>query len=169
MEIKKKAGHFKTKSLQMEFLAKCKKELEKLPYNSQELEKIKDFINKGTEDLKIRKSTADVNFTYIKQKKKDCHCNECKSYDLPPQQSTLKDPISLAKTLVEYLLQLNCVIVRNHARNFQRIKCNQLKFNLANYLIQRALDLTTAIKTYSTLKMKSFYFYRLLFHLTTLK
>ena len=50
---KEKGNHYKTRVQKLLFFQRCHEQLKLLPYNTQELEKIKEFINDHSEDLKI--------------------------------------------------------------------------------------------------------------------
>ena len=62
LKIKDKAGHFKTREKQIQFLTKCKAELETLPYNTAELQKIKTFINQQADKIKGNKIVTSSSF-----------------------------------------------------------------------------------------------------------
>ena len=50
-QIKGKGGHYKTRAKKLLFLQSCHEQLALLPYNTQELEKIKQLIDDHSEDL----------------------------------------------------------------------------------------------------------------------
>ena len=104
MKIKDKAGHFKTREKLIQFLTKYKTELENLPYNTAELEKIKTFINHQAEQIKTKKVATSSNFITVNNQV--CSCKECKHLSLDDQESSLKDPIAMVKSLLPYLKNL---------------------------------------------------------------
>jgi hypothetical protein len=85
LKIKDKAGHFKTREKQIQLLTKCKTELENLPYNTAELEKIKTFINHQTEQIKTKKVATSSNFITVNNQV--CSCKECKHLNLDNHDS----------------------------------------------------------------------------------
>ena len=99
-KIKSKGGHYKTRAQNLLFLQRCHEQLSLLPYDAQEHQKIKQFIDDHSENLKLKKDVpAPVH--YLKSAPiKSCACADCSQISHINVGSSLLDPYT-ARTSFE--------------------------------------------------------------------
>ena len=98
-QIKGKGEHYKTRAQKLLFVQRCHEQLALWPYKTQELEKIKQFIDDHSEDLKLKKDLP-ANVHYLKSAPvKPCACAECSQISHLDVSSSLLDPYTLCKQL----------------------------------------------------------------------
>ena len=93
----------------------------------------KTFINQQADKVKGNKIVTSSNF--LKVKNQVCSCKECKHLSLDDQESSLKDPIAMVKSLLPYLKNLEGQLLQNYIRHFYRVECKVLKINVAKQII----------------------------------
>ena len=104
--MKQKGNHFKRKLQKIAYLNKCHQALIKLPYNTIELEKIRQHIETQSRDLNKRYSYSDskkINSNFILASSETCPCSECKTVNSPSAQSSILKPVKFVDELLPFL------------------------------------------------------------------
>ena len=79
-KIKESGSKLTTKAQKICFIQQCAEQLEKLPYDSTQLQKIKDFLKKKATEYKIPVESVDAKANYIRHTPSVCGCVECQEF-----------------------------------------------------------------------------------------
>ena len=103
--IKETATHFKTKAQKILFLKNCAKQLESLPYNSKELEKIKTFLRHKAGEYNVPPQDQTSSTPVLHFEVFNCVCHDCTTITAPVCNSILH-PFAFLQSLKPFLLFL---------------------------------------------------------------
>ena len=101
-KIKESGTKFKTKIQKLAFIQSCAEQLKKLPYDTKQLQNIKDFLKKKAKEYKIPLDSVvplDVTANYLCHSPVTCNCAECQETLHLMVSNTIVHPAQLFMTL----------------------------------------------------------------------
>ena len=107
LDLKQKGNHFKTKLQKIAYLNKCHQALINLPYNTLELEKIRQHIETQSRDPNKCSGYSDsknITSNFILASTETCLCSECKTTNSPSVQLSILKPVKFVDKLLPFLL-----------------------------------------------------------------
>ena len=81
--IKESGSKFKTKAQKLAFIQQISENLKDLPYNSFQLNKIKDFLMKKSAEYKVTVPDIKIDANFVRHTPRICQCKDC--HELAPQ------------------------------------------------------------------------------------
>ena len=139
--IKGKGGHYKTRAQKLLFLQRCHEQLANLPYDTQELQKIKQFIDEHSENLNMKKDLP-TKVHYLKSAPvKPCACAECSQISHIDISSSLLDPYTLCTQLLPVLKHLENQEFQDKLSLILTFQCSKAKYILSQHLINFSISM----------------------------
>ena len=146
--VKETSNKLKTKSQKIQFLKQLSENLRDLPYDTQQLQKVMDFLRTKAQEYKIpppEPITVTVATNLMTFEHPDCFCKDCSS--LAPMRSTnsLVHPAKLVEHLRPVFSLLNLPELQKLLPQLTSVSCRHAKNTLASRMITLALQYCTSV------------------------
>ena len=128
-QIKESAPHFKARAQKVLFLKNCAKQLELLPYNSEELEKIKTFLRQKAGEYNIPAPEQTTSAPVLHFEVSPCICQECTSTNAPVCNSILH-PFEFLKALKPFMQYIDYPSLTNISA-LDEVQCSAVRDKMA--------------------------------------
>ena len=128
--IKSRGKHFKTKLQKLQLIEKAATELQKFPYNSNELNQLKVYIDNQSNVIGTP-SHQKVSAHFLTAKIMNCTCRECLKLNPLQATSSLLEPESLVNTLIPFQTSIEDEQLQNKIRNLETLHCKIARSSIA--------------------------------------
>ena len=129
--IKESGSKLKTKAQKITFIQQCAEQLEKLPYNSMQLQKIKEFLQQKALQYKIPVESVDARANFVRFTPLICNCSECQQFADLSVSNSIRHPAELFLLVEQAIAALNIAAITEKIQHFHQVKCSQAKNILA--------------------------------------
>jgi hypothetical protein len=143
-KIKENGSKLKTKAQKLSFVQQCAESLQKLPYNSTRLEKIRDFLAKKAKDYNIPAPVITANTNFVRHTFEPCNCVECKDLSHIIVGNTIINATEFVINLETAFSTLNIPEIKALLQQFHKSSCTRAKSTLAAVIIDRAIHHCTS-------------------------
>ena len=143
--MKEYGTKFKTKIKKLAFIQSFAQQLKNLPYDTMQLQKIKDFLKKKAQEYKIPLDNVvslDASANYIHHTLPVCNCVECQETLNLMVSNTIVHPTQLFMTLESTISELQVPELVNQIKTFHQMKCKHAKNVVAAYILDVCPNLT---------------------------
>jgi hypothetical protein len=128
----------------LSFVQQCAESLQKLPYNSTQLEKNRDFLAKKAKDYNIPAPVITANTNFVRHTFEPCNCVECKDLSHIIMGNTIINATEFVINLETAFSTLNIPEIKALLQQFHKSSCTRAKSTLAAVIIDRAIHHCTS-------------------------
>jgi hypothetical protein len=142
-EIKESGSKFKTKAQKLAFIQQISENLKVLPYNSFQLNKIKDFLRKKSAEYKVIAPEIDIDANFVRHTPRVCQCKDCHELKSHSVSNTILNAYDFVKGLENSMMCLKIPMIKDLFTNLQKIGCPIAKSTFSNVILDKAIEYFT--------------------------
>jgi len=142
-KIKESGSKFKTKAQKLAFIQQISENLKALPYNSFQLNKIKNFLRKKSAEYKVIAPKIEVDANFVRHAPRICQCKDCHEIKSQSISNTILNAYGFVKGLEEAMMCLKIPMIKDLFANLQKIQCPIAKQTFSNVILDKAIEFCT--------------------------
>jgi hypothetical protein len=114
-----------------------------LPYNSFQLNKIKDFLREKSAEYKVTVPDIKIDANFVRHSPRTCQCKDC--HELAPESvsNTIANSYDFVKGLKKAMMSLKIPTLDILFGNLHRIGCPIAKSTLSSIILDKAIQYCT--------------------------
>ena len=142
-KIKESGNKLKTKAQKIAFIQQCAEQLQKLPYDTLQLQKIKEFLQQKAVEYKIPMDPIEIKSNFVRHTPEVCNCHDCQNISDISVRNSLVRPAEIFIEIEQVILALDVQTITNKIKKFHQMTCKQAKNILASSILDTAIQYCT--------------------------
>ena len=142
-KIKESGSKFKTKSQKLAFIQQISENLKHLPYNSFQLNKIKDFLREKSADYKVTAPDIKVDANFVRHSLRTCKCKDCHELGFESVSNTIVNSYDFVKGLEKSMMSLKIPTIDVLFGNLRKLGCPTARSTLSSIILDKAITYCT--------------------------
>jgi hypothetical protein len=142
-KIKESGSKLKTKAQKITFIQQCAEQLEKLPYNTTQLQRIKDFLQQKATQYKVPVQSVHASANFVRFTPPLCDCLECQKVANLSVSNSVLHPAEIFLLVEQAIIALHITDISEKIQRFHQVKCSQAKNILASSILDDSIQYCT--------------------------